>query len=109
MIREPIPPQSIRLTDQQQNAYILRPGEHDAPAGIKAALAAGNQLQDIHMAALQVGHSGNEVLRAALAAAADQDFNATIYSHPLGYHGHAAGPTIGLWVSRVACPAVAIT
>ena len=26
-------------TDQQQNAYILRPGERDAPAGIKAVLA----------------------------------------------------------------------
>jgi hypothetical protein len=91
-------------TDQQQNAYILRPGEHDAPAGIKAALAAGNQLQDIHMAALQVGRSGNEVLAAALAEAADRDINATIYSHPLGYHGHAAGPTIGLWDQQGGVP-----
>src|SRR4029078_4053612 len=84
-------------TDQQQNAYILRPGERDAPAGIKAALAAGNRLQEIHLEALQVGRPGNQVLSAALAQAADEDINATIYSHPLGYHGHAAGPTIGLW------------
>ncbi len=91
-------------TDQQQNAYILRPGEHDAPAGIKAALAAGNRLQDIHMAALQVGRTGNQVLSAALAQAAEQDFNATIYSHPLGYHGHAAGPTIGLWDQQGGVP-----
>ena len=91
-------------TDQQQNAYILRPGEHDAPAGIKAALAAGNRLQDIHMAALQIGRSGNDVLLAALAQAANQDINATIYSHPLGYHGHAAGPTIGLWDQQGGVP-----
>jgi len=25
------------------------------------------------------------------------DGRASIYTHPLGFHGHAAGPTIGLW------------
>ncbi len=91
-------------TDQQQHAYILKPGEHDAPAGLKAALAAANRLQEIHLAALQVGRTGNDVLRAALAQAADEDINATIYSHPLGYHGHAAGPTIGLWDQQGGVP-----
>ncbi len=23
--------------------------------------------------------------------------NASIYTHPIGFHGHAAGPTIGMW------------
>jgi hypothetical protein len=91
-------------TDQQQHAYILKPGEHDTPAGLKAALAAANRLQEIHLAALQVGRTGNDVLRAALAQAADEDINATIYSHPLGYHGHAAGPTIGLWDQQGGVP-----
>jgi hypothetical protein len=91
-------------TDQQQNAYVLRPGEHDAPAGLKAVLAAGNRLQDIHLAALQAGRTGNQVLSAALAQAADEDINAAIYSHPLGYHGHAAGPTIGLWDQQGGVP-----
>jgi hypothetical protein len=27
-----------------------------------------------------------------------------IYSHPLGYHGHAAGPTIGLWDQQGGVP-----
>jgi hypothetical protein len=84
-------------TDQQQQAYVLNEGETAAPAGLQHALANANRLQDIHMAAMHVGRSGNEVLAATLAQAAEEDINATIYSHPLGYHGHAAGPTIGLW------------
>jgi hypothetical protein len=91
-------------TDQQQHAYILKPGEHDAPSGLKAALAAANRLQEIHLAALQVGRTGNQVLRAALDRAGEEDINATIYSHPLGYHGHAAGPTIGLWDQQGGVP-----
>jgi hypothetical protein len=42
-------------TDQQEVAYVLKPGETDAPAGLKAALADGNRLQDIHMEAMAVG------------------------------------------------------
>ncbi|MFV9506937.1 MAG: M24 family metallopeptidase, partial [Oscillochloridaceae bacterium umkhey_bin13] len=84
-------------TDQQQHAYVLRPGETAAPAGLQAALAAGNRLQDIVLAAMQPGRSGNAVLATARAQALSEGLNPCIYSHPLGYHGHAAGPTIGLW------------
>ena len=91
-------------TDQQQNAYVLRPGERDAPAGLKTALAAGNRLQDIHAAAMVIGRTGNEVLAAALAQARKEDLDASIYTHPLGYHGHAAGPTIGLWDQQGGVP-----
>ena len=60
----------LRLaTDQQQHAYVLKPGEQAAPAGLQAALAEGNQLQDFLMEAMQVGRTGNEVLKATLAAA----------------------------------------
>ena len=91
-------------TDHQQHAYILKPGETDAPAGLKAALAAGNRLQDIHCAAMQVGRTGNQVLAAALARANAEGILPSIYSHPLGYHGHAAGPTIGLWDNQNGVP-----
>ena len=57
-------------TDQQQHAYVLRPGESEAPAGLQAALPDGNALQDILMREMQVGRTGNEVLSATLAAAA---------------------------------------
>ena len=84
-------------TDQQQMAYVLKPGEFEAPAGLRAALAAGNRLQDIHMQQMAVGKTGNEVLAATLAQARDEGIEPMVYSHPLGFHGHAAGPTIGLW------------
>ena len=91
-------------TDQQQHAYVLQPGETEAPEGLKAALATGNRLQDIHMAAMQVGQTGNEVLLAIRQQAQAEGINAMIYSHPLGYHGHAAGPTIGLWDQQGGVP-----
>jgi Xaa-Pro aminopeptidase len=91
-------------TDQQEVAYVLKPGETDAPAGLKAALADGNRLQDIHMEAMAAGRTGNEVLKIALERAKAEGIDAMIYSHPLGYHGHAAGPTIGLWDQQGGVP-----
>jgi Xaa-Pro aminopeptidase len=84
-------------TDQQQHAYVLRAGEPEAPEGLRAALAAGNRLQELLLAEMQVGRSGNAVLRAAREAALAEAITPSIYTHPLGVHGHAAGPTIGLW------------
>lgn len=84
-------------TDHQRHAYVLREGESVAPAGLRAALAAGNRLQDILMAEMRPGRTGNEVLASALALALADGLQPSIYTHPLGYHGHAAGPTIGLW------------
>jgi hypothetical protein len=91
-------------TDQQQHAYVLRPGEEDAPEGLKAALAAGNRVQEMHMAAMQPGLTGNDVLRAVRQQAEEAGITTMIYSHPLGYHGHAAGPTIGLWDQQGGVP-----
>ncbi len=91
-------------TDTQQHAYVLRPGEDGAPAGLRQALARGNQLQDILTSQFQRGRSGNEILRAALAQANQQGLKASIYTHPLGFHGHAAGPTIGLWDRQQGVP-----
>ena len=91
-------------TDQQQHAYVLRPGEATAPQSLISGLAAANQLQDILMAELTVGRSGNDILAAARRKAADAGIDATIYSHPIGLHGHAAGPTIGLWDEQDGVP-----
>jgi hypothetical protein len=91
-------------TDQQQNAYVLKPGETDAPEGLKVALTEGNRLQDIHAEAMVAGRSGNEILKVALDQAKAEGLKASIYTHPLGYHGHAAGPTIGLWDRQEGVP-----
>jgi peptidase M24-like protein len=91
-------------TDQQQHAYIPKPGESDAPQGLKLALCEGNRLQDILLEEMQVGRSGNEVLQTALQRASAEGLNPQIYTHALGYHGHAAGPTIGLWDQQQGVP-----
>jgi len=95
----------LRLnTDTQQHAYVLRPGESDAPDELKRALERGNRLQDILTGQFVAGRSGNDILAAALARARKEGINATIYTHPIGYHGHAAGPTIGLWDQQDGVP-----
>lgn len=84
-------------TDQQEHAYVLHPGETEAPKGLVAGLAAANRLQDLLMAEFVTGRTGNEVLAATRAAAEAEGIDGLIYTHALGMHGHAAGPTIGLW------------
>ena len=86
----------LRLcTDTQQQAYVLKEGEIDAPAGLRTALALCNRLQDIHMEEMKVGRTGNQVLASALKRARDEGLKPSIYSHPLGVHGHAAGAPVG--------------
>jgi Xaa-Pro aminopeptidase len=84
-------------TDTQHLAYVLLPGEADAPAGLKQALANANALQDIVMDELRPGRTGNEILAASRARMQEKGIDGTIYSHPIGLHGHGAGPLVGLW------------
>ena len=95
----------LRLnTDQQQHAYVLKPGEKDAPASLKNALKAGNQLQDILTSNFKVGRTGNTILSRSRDQAIEQGISPAIYTHPLGFHGHAAGPTIGMWDAQEGVP-----
>src|SRR5262249_30843518 len=84
-------------TDTQHLAYVLKPGESEAPAGLKTALANANAMQDIAMEEIRPGRTGNEILGAVLARMKAKGINGTMYSHPIGMNGHAAGPLIGLW------------
>jgi hypothetical protein len=83
-------------TDTQHNAYVLLPGETDAPTGLKVGLAQANRLQDLTMTHAVIGGTGNEALAGALAQARAEGLDPTIYCHAIGYHGHAAGPPIGM-------------
>ncbi|MCR9286901.1 aminopeptidase P family protein [Saprospiraceae bacterium] len=88
----------LRLnTDQQQHFYVLRPGETEVPKGIQKAFKNGNRLQDILTEQFKTGKTGNEILADALAQAKSEGITGSIYTHPIGSHGHAAGPTIGMW------------
>ncbi|MEL6698101.1 MAG: M24 family metallopeptidase [Bacteroidota bacterium] len=88
----------LRLnSDQQQHFYMLKPGETEIPQGLVKAFERGNRLQDILVGQFIPGKSGNQILRDALTQAKEEGITASIYTHPIGFHGHAAGPTIGLW------------
>lgn len=81
-------------TDWQKHAYVLKPGEKDAPAGLKAALKNTNRLQDIIFNVARPGMTGAEVYEASMAECKKQNINCQIYSHPIGTHGHGLGPSI---------------
>lgn len=88
----------LRLnTDIQQHAYILAPGETKAPAALEEAFKKANRVQDILTSHFKKGRAGNEILANALAQCKSEGLQGVIYTHPLGFHGHAAGPTIGMW------------
>jgi hypothetical protein len=91
-------------TDTQHMGYVLREGERDAPAGLVRALANSNRLQDLLLAEMRPGRSGNEVLAAARAAMQAAGIDGTIYTHPIGDRGHGAGPLIGLWDHQEGVP-----
>lgn len=92
-------------TDTQHMGYVLLAGETDAPAGIRAALGRSNRLQDILVDEMRPGRTGNEALRATLARMRSEGLNGTVYTHPIGDHGHGAGPVIGLWDRQDGVPA----
>jgi len=88
----------LRLnTDTQQHAYVLKAGEKEAPDFLKNAFAKGNKLQDILTSNFKEGKTGNQILADSRKQAIDQGITPSIYTHPIGYHGHAAGTTIGMW------------
>lgn len=95
----------LRLnTDTQQLAYVLRPGENNVPQYLRDALFTGNRLQDILTTNFKTGRTGNEILSATRTQMTAEGINGTIYTHPLGYHGHAAGPSIGMWDNQGQVP-----
>ncbi len=93
-------------TDTQELGYVLKEGETDAPKGLRDGLAQGNRLQDIEVSEMKAGRTGNEVLAAALARAKAEGLRPSIYTHPLGVHGHAAGTNIGMWDMQGGVPGI---
>lgn len=95
----------LRLhSDQQQHAYVLKSNEKDAPAYLKKALANANRLQDIFTNNFKQGETGNQVLKLSRQQAIKEGIKPSIYTHPIGYHGHAVGTTLGMWDSQGGVP-----
>ncbi|MFT5286390.1 MAG: hypothetical protein ACI8TQ_002558 [Planctomycetota bacterium] len=91
-------------TDTQQHAYVLKAGETEAPLGLRQGFAKANRLQDILMSQFKVDRSGNQVLKNSREIAIGEGLRPSIYTHPLGFHGHGAGATIGMWDQQGGVP-----
>jgi hypothetical protein len=50
------------------------------------------------------GRTGNQILEMALEKAKAMGLKPSIYTHPIGVHGHAAGPPVGLWDKQDGVP-----
>jgi Xaa-Pro dipeptidase len=82
-------------TDWQKMAYVLREGETDAPAGLKAAMANTNTLQDALMRRhSRPGKPAADVYTETMAEMTAKGIEAMIYSHPIGFQGHGLGASI---------------
>ena len=76
----------------QWHAYVCKIGENDAPEGLKEALKRANGMAKIFMNEFKLGRTGNEIKNSAMKKATEEGLRPLIYTHPLGLHGHAAGP-----------------
>ena len=91
-------------TDCQELAYVLKRGEKSAPLALINALKDGNTVQDYLTNNFVEGMTGNETLIKALDQAKSAGFKPQIYTHPLGFFGHSAGTTFGMWDSQNGIP-----
>lgn len=95
----------LRLnTDTQEMAYVLKPGETEVPAYLSEAFKHGVRVQDILTSNFVVGKTGNEILRESRKMLDAEEIRGSIYTHPLGFYGHSAGPTIGMWDNQEDTP-----
>lgn len=84
-------------TDTQEMGYVLGLGETEVPSGLVDALAVGNRWQDHLTGSFETGQTGNEILARTIERSKADGIYSQTYTHPLGFFGHAPGPTIGMW------------
>lgn len=91
-------------TDCQELAYVLQPGETEAPEFLREALRQGNAVQDALTDHFKTGRTGNATLKMAIEASKAAGLRPQIYTHPLGLYGHSAGTTFGMWDAQEGIP-----
>lgn len=84
-------------TDTQRIFYVPRPGETQPPAYLQRAYENTLRFMDIVAENCITGRTGDEILTASVEQAKGEGLRPHLYTHPIGVHGHAAGPTIGLF------------
>ncbi|KAK8068615.1 hypothetical protein PG996_007727 [Apiospora saccharicola] len=85
-------------TDTQHLGYVLHPGQTaaDVPASVKEGLRKANRLQDIVVSNMEIGRTGDEILKRSLDQAHSEGIQGKIYCHATGEWGHSAGTVIGM-------------
>jgi len=83
---------------------VLRPDEDEVPEELALALAEGNLWQDMLTSSYETGKSGNQVLADTIAKCEREGLRCSTYTHPIGFFGHAPGPTIGMWDNQGPTP-----
>lgn len=91
-------------TDTQRLCYVSKEGETQIPAELVRAVERNHRFQDIVRSNMKIGASGNEVFVNSIEMAKKEGLRPVLYTHPLGFHGHAAGPTIGLFSNQHPIP-----
>ena len=95
----------LRLcTDTQEMGYVAKLGETEIPQGIIDSLKVGNRWQDLLTNEFVTGRTGNEITAATRAECAKENIECSVYTHPIGFFGHAPGPTIGMWDDQDGTP-----
>ena len=95
----------LRLcTDTQEMGYVPKLGESEIPQGLIDALRVGNHWQDLLADEFVTGRTGNEITAATRAQCARKKIDCSVYTHPIGFFGHAPGPTIGMWDDQDGTP-----
>lgn len=91
-------------TDTQHLGYVLKPGETAVPLGLQQCLADSNRMQELLLEEMVPGRTGNDILASTLARMSAEGITGTVYTHPIGDHGHGAGPLIGRWDAQEGVP-----
>src|SRR5262249_34366117 len=90
-------------TDIQRLAYVLRPGETEAPPDVAAAFATVRAANRAAAAALKPGATGTAVDSAARRVVGDADYEEFTHAtgHPIGFYTHDLGPLLApAWPDR---------
>lgn len=82
-------------TDMQYLCYVLKDGETEAPQGLRDGFAACRKHQQIYMDTVRPGVTGNELWREINEKSAAAGLKSMVYSHPIGFHVHGVGASIG--------------
>jgi Xaa-Pro aminopeptidase len=82
-------------TDMQYLCYIPLEGETEVPAGFVEGFNKCREFQQIYMDTVRPDVTGNQLWREILEKAEKAGLKAMVYSHPIGFHVHGVGASIG--------------